>query len=249
MRRGHYIPGTTPPVEDGLIFFAPLTSNSIDVVGGKTSIGEAISYDSNGAYFSNSSTNNNNLKYLCYEISEQELKSIKTICCEFLCSSSYYDTQTVYCLGTAIRTPYASYNNVNGEGANRNYKGVWHYIDFFDYKYSSKTPPTSGWSIDADDVTNTQISQNTWYKIAGCTYASKQMSYCNGSKNYQKNYTDTFNAFNINASPQTGHCYLTIGGRLFGSPKQLTGYVRNVKMYTKEFTDAELAAMTTLNAI
>lgn len=234
--------GLVNPMEEGLIFHAPLTSNSIDIVGGKSSIGDAVSYSANGAYFDDSSSDK--LKYLCYELSERELKSIKTIYCEVCPTSSKYETQTVYYLGTVLWNPYVDYDGVGGEGANRQYRSIWHHYDCLTCKYSSKNPPESKWHIDFDGVSNTIINQNTWYKLIGCTYSNQQFTYVNGAKNYSASNTDHFDELDTTLSPQTGHCYLTIGGRILRYEKQLKGYVRNVMMWTREFTDAELAAMT-----
>ena len=247
MRREHNIVGSTPtpPVEDGLIFHAPLTSNSVDIIGGKTSIGEAISYSTNGAYF-NASTTVDSLKFLCYSVSQSELKSVKTIYCEFISMKSISSTQVVYFLGGSKTSDQYSYSS-NNEGVWRHYRSIWSNKDCFCYKYSSTTNSSNPgfWKYDADASSSTSVTQNTIHKVVSCTYGNRQFTYYDGVKNYQVTNTDTFDQYPLTNNGQIGW-YLFIGGRQHMVQKQLIGYVRNLKMYTKEFTDAELAAMTTL---
>lgn len=233
MRREHY----KQLIDNGLIFHAPLTTDSTDIIGGKTSVVEAVSYSSDGAYFDTT----NKYKYLAYQLTESEFKSVKTIYAEFYRTTSKYSTETVYVLGGVVG-PLYDYSR-NYEGVIRNYRDIWHDLDCMSAKYSATQ--ISDWRYDFDANSNTSVSTNTWHKCVSCTYSTRQFLYLDGTKDFERNNTDTFQNYDFTTKNHTG-LYLFVGGRVQQNEKMFEGHIRNVMMFNKEFTDAELAAMTSL---
>lgn len=224
-------------IDNGLIFYAPLTTDSTDIIGGKTSVVEAVSYSPDGAYFDTA----NKYKYLSYQLTESEFKSVKTIYAEFYRTTAKYSTETVYALGGVVG-PLYDYSR-NYEGVIRNYRNIWHNLDCLIAKYSATT--ISDWRYDFDASTNTSVSANTWHKCVSCTYSTRQFLYIDGTKDFERNNMDTFQNYDFTTKNHTG-LYLFVGGRAQMNEKMFEGYVRNIMMFNKEFTDAELAAMTSL---
>lgn len=222
-------------VDNNLVFYAPLTYGSLDIIGGKTSPVDAVSYDENGAYFHTSTKNN----YIGYNFNESLYRSIKTVYCEFKRTTTKYNTGCLYTL-TGLRYDAFQYK-YDIEVHTRHYRSCWHNLDCLSFKVNSNaTPPLST----VEGVSNTQITTNVCHKCISGVYHDKVITVLDGVKTYQYNYQqDTFDNYEMIDEEKT-RLYFFIGGRSFNSEKMFEGYIRNVKCYTTEFSDEDLINMT-----
>lgn len=181
-------PGGVPFAEN-LIFWAPLTENSIDIIGGKVATGGTIGYSNDGAQFSTSDG-----RYLGYKLTEAELRSVKTIYCELIKTTSKYTTLTCYSLQTN--------RAATEDGSVRNYVDIWHNLICM----ASKLDAGSG-RVTYDDASNTSVSLNTTHKVISGVYQSGPVMFFDGVKVYNKSYTDKF--WNYVMTPyELANCYI-----------------------------------------
>lgn len=225
-------------MDNGCIFYAPLTNDSLDVVGGKVSIREAALYGADGAFF------NATQKYLAYELTEEEFKSVKTIYLEFKRTTDKYETMTLHCLGGLTGNVYGD-SSSNQDGVNRSYRNIWHNFDCLTGKFSKNDK--SDWKSDYDDASNTIVTKDSFHKAVTCTYSNSQHIWLDGTQDLLRTDRDTFYDYDFTQHHHTG-LYFFVGGRTLRKTenKEFEGYIRNVMMFNKEFSNAELAAMTAL---
>lgn len=237
MIREHY----NNSIENGCIFHAPLTTDSSDIIGAKMSIEEAVSYNQDGAYFNDTSTRSK--KYLAYELNEREFKSAKTLYVEFKRTTDKYETMTILCLCGLTGNVYDHTSQVK-DGLIRAYMNVWHNLFCMMGKYSKNDGNV--WKYDFDEVSGETVSKNVFHKAALGVYHDRHHLWIDGTRVLLTTATDTFSDYDFTPNPQTG-LYLFVGGRTYtDNPKGFEGHVRNVMMFNKEFSDSELAAMTSL---
>ena len=225
-------------VDDGLIFYAPLTSNNVDVVGGKTPMSgfdSPISYSDRGALF-----NYDQAKHLIYDFTQDFALNVKTI---------YYEIERT---GTSTRNMFPlvfgcyvpSQTNTNGTYIMSNYittaSKLGNTCQLLNITYGSDTESTY------------IINQNIVYKLAITINPQKNiLCFVNGIK-VLSNSTNPATPTNVVAE-YSDKMYqpigLCIGGRanytsVGSSLRNFQGYIRNVKIYNYVLSEAELSQIT-----
>ena len=219
----------------GLIFHTPLLDDNKDIIGNKTPISgytAPVSYDSiKGAQFSWSQN-----KYLVYRLTKAETESVTCAYCEYIPVSGSSRNQFLFQFGS----PDALTNGV--------------YVMASWINTSLKQNITSQYSSSSyayDSSFNYQLTSNNNYKIAIYQYSSSvQKVYINGSLVFTNSNGYAANNNYYTSSMNDNNCGLVIGSRAIGrtgsNARVFNGYIRNVKLYDKTFTEDELIAMTTL---
>lgn len=219
-------------VEDGLIFHAPLTSDNVDVIGGKTPISgfdSPISYSDRGALF-----NYNQAKHLIYDFTQDFALNVKTIYYEIERTGS--STRNMFpmvfgCYASSATSPNGTYimsNYITTAGKLGN------------------TCQLISASYGRDTESKCTISQNIVYKIAITITPQKNiLCFVNGGMVLSSSTNDVAEYSDKMYQP-IGLC---IGGRanytsVSSSLREFQGYIRNVKIYNYVLSDTELSQIT-----
>lgn len=232
-------------VEDGLIFHAPLTSDNVDVIGGKTPISgfdSPISYSDRGALF-----NYNQAKHLIYDFTQDFALNVKTIYYEIERTGS--STRNMFPMVFGCYVP----EGLNSDGTYQNKNGTYimsNYITTAGKLGNTCQLISETWAKDIESTYT--ISQNIVYKIAITITPQKNiLCFVNGGM-VLSNSTNPSTPVN-DVAEYSDKMYqpigLCIGGRanytsVSSSLREFQGYIRNVKIYNYVLSDTELSQIT-----
>lgn len=238
MARREYSKVQNEYVEDGLIFHAPLTSDNVDVIGGKTPISgfdSPISYSDRGALF-----DYNQAKHLIYDFTQDFALNVKTIYYEIERAGN--STRNMFPMVFGCYVPATT--NPNGTYIMSNY-----------ITKAGKLGNTCQVISEtaAVDIESTYIiSQNIVYKIAITITPQKNiLCFVNGVM-VLSNSTNPSTPVN-DVAEYSDKMYqpigLCIGGRANYTSvnsflREFQGYIRNVKIYNYVLSDTELSQIT-----
>lgn len=227
-------------IDDGLIFYAPLTSDNVDVIGGKTPISgfnSPISYSDRGALF-----NYNQAKHLIYDFTQDFALNVKTI---------YYEIERT---GTSTRNMFPMiFGCYTPEGLNPNGTYIMsNYITTASKLGNTCMLISETWGKDTESAYT--ISQNIVYKIAITITPQKNIiCFVNGIRVLSNSTNPSTPANNV--AEYSDKMYqpigLCIGGRakytsVSSSSRNFQGYIRNVKIYNYVLSETELSHITEL---
>lgn len=226
-------------IDDGLIFYAPLTSDNVDVIGGKTPISgfnSPISYSDRGALF-----NYNQAKHLIYDFTQDFALNVKTIYYEIEITGT--STRNMFPMIFGCYTP----EGLNSDGTYKNPNGTYimsNYITTASKLGNTCQLLSKTWAKDTESTYT--ISQNIVYKIAITITPQKNiLCFVNGVKVLSTTTNDVAEYSDKMYQP-IGLC---IGGRanytsVSSSSRNFQGYIRNVKIYNYVLSEIELSQIT-----
>ena len=234
MSRREYSRVQNELIENGLIFHAPLTSDNVDVIGGKTPISgfdSPISYSDRGALF-----NYNQAKHLIYDFTQDFALNVKTIYYEIERTGTSTRNMFPMIFGCYAQLP----TSPNGTYIMSNYITTASKL--------GNTCQLLNLSYGRDTESTYTINQNIVYKIAITITPQKNiLCFVNGVK-VLSTTTNNVAEYSDKMYQPIGLC---IGGRAnytsFGSSsREFQGYIRNVKIYNYVMSETELNQITQL---
>lgn len=207
------------PQPVGLIFHAPFTDDAVDIISGRTPLSQVVaSYSSDGVFL--------NGTHIKYEFTKDEALSVKTVYLEIKPNAFTNPYGYIYHFGNG-EIQYS--NRYRDSTAVTSGKQLW------------KTIGCSSASNDKDTGIGKSVVKLQTYKIATVFRSDSQVVYVNGEKIWTNSKIDRWTNWSDNT------CHLTIGGQFAENmARTYNGYVKDFKLYNKQFSDAELAQMTSL---
>lgn len=211
------------------IFFAPLTTDGRDVIGGllPSSDSSVVTYSSNGVRITASPRIN-----FQYNITESLALETKCIYGEFKCIGDTGYFQYVFHLGYPPTS--SSYN------------GGYRMMYCFKYNTTGVINYATGTNRfdDGDIPIDFKNTPNVYHKVAMQISQDRLSVYIDGVKYLDKVITDNWNNWD-NSHPTI----LAVGSRILNprypnQTRSINGYIRNIKMYKNIFSDSELENMT-----
>lgn len=213
-RRQHFLNEDIPYVGN-LVFYAPLTNGrNTDLVGSITPQQRGtVTLSSDGAYFSSNSL-------FTYIIPLDVGKSVRTICMDVMPTSQVNAYDYIYCFG----------NEISGS--------AWYRMSILRKSnlYLGGTYSVSGNRYDSDFMTTQTFPNNGSIRLVFVLGETNQTVYYDGTSVKESSYNDSWSGWSFS------DVRLYLGGNL-NSARYFTGYIKNVRMYDREFSSAEVAAL------